>query len=76
MKNLDRSMPDSVVRNELESLNIRVQGVTQLRSGRRDQDHAKDRPPTTTSLCQWREGLRSKVRSLTELCGLGVSVES
>ena len=39
-------MPESVVRNELESLNIRVQAVTQLRSGRRDHDPAKDRPPT------------------------------
>jgi hypothetical protein len=39
-------MPESVVREELESLNIRVQGVMQLRTGRRDQDPAKDRPPT------------------------------
>ena len=46
VKNLGRRMPESVVREELESLNIRVQGVTQLRSGRRDQDPAKDRPPT------------------------------
>jgi hypothetical protein len=30
----------------------------QLRSGRREQDPAKDRPPTPTSLSQWREGLR------------------
>jgi len=29
VKNLGRSMPESVVREELESLNIRVQGVTQ-----------------------------------------------
>jgi hypothetical protein len=47
VKNLGRGMPESVVREELESLNIRVQGVTQLRSGRRDQDPAKNRPPTT-----------------------------
>jgi len=46
VKNLGRGMSESVVREELESLNIRVQGVTRLRSGRRDQDHAKDRPPT------------------------------
>ena len=46
VKNLGRGMLDSVVRKELESLNIRVQGVTQLRSGRRDQNPAKDRPPT------------------------------
>ena len=58
VKNLGRGMPESVVREELESLNICVQGVTQLRSGRRDQDPAKDRPPTSTSLYQWREVLR------------------
>jgi len=43
VKNLSSSMPESVVREELESLNIRVQGVTRLRSGRREQDPAQDR---------------------------------
>ena len=38
-------------------LKLRVQGVTQLRSGRRDQDSAKERPPTPISLHKWREGL-------------------
>ena len=47
VKNIGRVMPESVVRQELESLNIRVQGVTQLRTGRCDQDPGKDRPPTT-----------------------------
>jgi hypothetical protein len=51
-------MPKSVDREELESLNIRVQGVMQLRSGRRDQDPAKNRPPNPTSLSRWLEGLR------------------
>jgi hypothetical protein len=46
VKNLGRGKPESVVREDLELLNIRVQGVTQLRSGRRDQDPAKDRLPT------------------------------
>jgi hypothetical protein len=36
-------MRESGVREELQSLKIRVQGVMQLRSGRRDQDPAKDR---------------------------------
>jgi hypothetical protein len=40
LKHLGRGMPESVVREELESLNIRVQGVMQLRSGRRDQEPA------------------------------------
>jgi hypothetical protein len=40
VKNLGKVMPESVVREELELLDIHVQGVTQLRSGRRDQDPA------------------------------------
>jgi hypothetical protein len=36
IKNLGRRMPESAVREELESLGIHVQEVTQLRSGRRD----------------------------------------
>jgi hypothetical protein len=58
VKNLGRGMTDSVAWEELEPLNIRVQGVKQLRSGRRDPDPAKDRPPTPTSLYQWCEVLR------------------
>jgi hypothetical protein len=62
----------------MESLNIRVQGVTQLRSGRRNQDPAKDCTPTTphfiVSVARGPEVL--KVHSLTELCGMRVSVES
>jgi hypothetical protein len=46
IKNLGRQMPESVVREELEALGIRVQGVMQLRSGRRDLDASKDRPLT------------------------------
>jgi len=46
VKNLGSGMHESVVREELESLDIRVQGLTQLRSGRHDQDPAKDRPLT------------------------------
>ena len=58
VKNLFRVMIESVVQEELESLDIRVQGVTQLRSIRRDQDPAKDRPPTPNSLYRCRGGLR------------------
>jgi hypothetical protein len=36
VKKLGRGMTENVVGEELESLNIRVQEVTQLRSGRRD----------------------------------------
>ena len=76
VKNLGRGMLESVVREELESLNIRVQGVTQLRSGRRDQDPGKDRPPTPHFIISVARGPEvSKVRSLTELCGLRMSME-
>jgi hypothetical protein len=40
VKNLGRGMPESVVQEDLEFLNIHVQGVMKLRSGRRDQDHS------------------------------------
>jgi hypothetical protein len=77
IKNLGRRMPEGVVREELESLGIRVQGVMQLRSGRRDQDPAKDRPPTPHFIISVARGTEvSRVRSLTELCGLRVSVET
>jgi len=70
-------MPESVVREELESLNICVHGVTPLRSVRRDSDPAKDRPPAPHFIVPVARGPEvSKVRSLTELCGLRVSVES
>jgi hypothetical protein len=46
VKNLGWGMPENVVREELETLNIRVQGVMQLRSGRRYQDPTNDRPFT------------------------------
>jgi hypothetical protein len=46
VKNLGRGMPESVVREELEALDIHIQGVIQLRSGRRDHDPTKDCPLT------------------------------
>ena len=49
IKNLGRRMPESIVLEELRSLDIHVQGVMHLRSCRRDQDPAKNRPPTLTS---------------------------
>ena len=52
VKNLGRGMPESVVQEELETVGIHVQGVTQLCSGRRDQDPKEQRPPAPTSLYQ------------------------
>ena len=36
VKHLGRGMPESVVREELGALDVHVQAVMQLRSGRRD----------------------------------------
>jgi len=51
-------------------------GVTQLRSGRRDQDQTKDRPPNLHFIVSVPRGPEvSRVRSITELCGLRISVK-
>ena len=51
--------------------------VMQLRSGRRDQEPAKDRPPIPHFIVSVARGPElSKVRSITELCVLRVSVET
>jgi hypothetical protein len=77
VKNLGRGMPESVVREELEAMDIHVQGLMQLRFGRRDQDPTKDRPVTSHFIVSVARGPEvSKVRSITKLCGLRVSVES
>ena len=77
VKNLGRGMPESVVREELESLDICVKGVKQLRSGRRDQDPTKHRPLTPQFIVSVARGPEVyKVRSITELCGLRASVET
>jgi hypothetical protein len=46
VKNLGRGLTESVVREDLVFLDIQEQVVTQLRSGRRDQEITKDRPTT------------------------------
>jgi len=60
----------------VESPNIRVPGVTQLQSGRRNQDPTKNRPPPPLFVSLAREAEVSKVRSLNEICRLHVSVNS
>lgn len=77
VKNLGRPMPKSVVREGLGTLNIRVLGVNLLRSGRRDRDPTKDRPPTPHFIAYVVRGPElSRVRSLTQLCILRVTVQS
>ena len=69
VKNLGRHMPEDAVREELESLGICVQGVLQLRSGRRDQT-TEARPLTPHFIVSVARGPDvARVRSLTELCG-------
>ena len=77
VKNLSRVIPESVVREEPEAVDIHVQAVMQLRSGRRDQDPDKDSPLTPHVIVSVARGSEvSKVRYITELCGVRVSVES
>jgi len=77
VKNLGRGMPESVVREELETVGINVQWVTQIRSGHRDQDTNKNSPSTPHFIVSVARGPEvSTVRSITDLCGLRVSVES
>ena len=53
IKNLGRHMPEGVVQEEQENLGTCVQGVLQLRSGRRNQEADKAHPITRT-LCRCR----------------------
>jgi hypothetical protein len=70
-------MPVSVVREELEALDIRVQEVKQLLSGGRDKDPAKYRPLTPYFNASGARGPEvCKVRYITEIYGLRVSLES
>ena len=77
IKNLGRRMPEDVVREELRAPGICVQGVMQLRSGHRDRDPEKDHPVTPHFIVTVARGPEaSKVRSITQLCGLRVTVET
>jgi hypothetical protein len=77
VKNLSKHMPEVVVKEELENLGICVHGVLQLRPGRRDQKTSKARPLTPHCIVSVaREAKVAKLRSVTELCGLRISVET
>jgi hypothetical protein len=77
VKKLGRHVPDDVVTEELENLGIYVKGVLQLRSGRREQKVYKGRPLTPHLIVSVARGpYVAKPRSLTELCGMRVSVET
>jgi hypothetical protein len=68
VKKFGKRMPEDVIREELESLNIQVQMVIQVRYGRRDQEPAKDSPPTPNFIVSVaRVSELAKVRSSTKL---------
>ena len=71
-----QGMPESVTRLGLDALEIHALVVMQLRSGRRDLDLSKERPLNTHFIVSVERGPEvSKVRSITELCGLRLLVE-
>jgi hypothetical protein len=77
LKDLGKRMPETEIREEVETLHIEVQAVMQLRSQRRDQDVEKDRPLTPHFIVSVAQGPDvAKVRSVTELCGLRMIVET
>ena len=73
VKGLGKNMSELDLREELQILGIPVQSVLQ----RRDPDPAKDRFPTTHLIVTVARGpLVSKVRALTSLYGLRVTVDT
>lgn len=58
VKNVDKSMLESVVQKEVGALGNSDQGAMQLRSGSRSQDGKKGRSQTPTSLCRCHEDPR------------------
>jgi hypothetical protein len=77
LKKVGKRMPESEIKEELEALSISLQAVRQHRSKRRDQDPEKNRPLTTHFVLSVARGPDvAKVRSLTEICGLRIQVET
>ena len=76
INNLDRQRPEDFVREELETLDICVQGVLQLRSRRHDYEDSKASTLTPHFIASVARGPEVvKLHYLTELCSLRVSVE-
>jgi hypothetical protein len=77
LKNLGKRMPEAKIREELEALRFNVQAVMQLRSKGRDQDPEEDRPLTSHFTVSVARGPHvAKVRSLADLFGLRVKIET
>jgi hypothetical protein len=77
LKNVGKRMPESEIKEELEALSISVQAVMHHRSKPRGQDPEKDRPLTPHFVVTVARGPDvAKVRSLSEICGLRIQVET
>jgi hypothetical protein len=64
-------MPKAKIKEELEALHINVQALMQLRWNRREEDPEKELPVTPHFIMSVGPGPDlTKVRSLTEVCGL------
>jgi hypothetical protein len=75
--NLGKQMPEDVVREELEALDICVQGDLHLRTGRRAQGTSKTLPLTPHFAVSVARGPEvAKLRAVTELCSLRFSVKT
>jgi hypothetical protein len=70
-------MLEGIVKVELENLGVRLQAVLRLRSGRRGQETSSAHPLTPHFIVSVARGPDvARLRSLTELCGLRLSVET
>jgi hypothetical protein len=77
LKNLGKPMPETEIREKLDALHIQVQAAMQLRSRRRDQNAEKDHPLTPHFIVPEARGPDvAKVRSVIEICGLRINVET
>jgi hypothetical protein len=77
LKNLGKRMPDHEIMEEMEAMGIQVQAIMHSDRGGGDLDAEKDRPLTPHFIVSVaRVADVAKLRSLTELCGLRIKVET
>jgi hypothetical protein len=77
LKNLGKLMHEHEISEELEATSIQVQAVMRFRWRRRYQDSEKDRLLAPHFIVSVPRGPNvDKVRSLTEICGLRIKVET
>jgi hypothetical protein len=77
LQNIGKRMPEAEIRKTVEALHINVQAIMQLRSKRRNQDSEKN-SLLTPHFIVWvaRDHEVANVRTLIDLCGLRVKVET